>query len=518
MASLKFRRRLAAELTAAAIITMLGTNGAMAQDSRGQISGRVLDPGSALIPNAQVKVTNLATNVTTSTASNAEGVYLVRFLPPGLYRLEASASGFKAYVRPGIEVRVGDRLAIDLELAVGNVTESLNVTAEAPLLEAGTATLGRIMDERRIEDMPIHGGNTFSLARLAPGINSFVAANLPTELSATNVVSWFSVNGTPQQNTEFSIDGTPSMAGRAPSYTPPPDLVSEFKIQTATYDASVGRTAGGAINVALKSGTNQLHGTLYNVHNNAHLQSMDLFQRQFLYNAATGPVTDAKRKQAYPYNLFNRFGGSVSGPWLLPKIYDGRNKSFWIFGYEGYRRVRNEPGSSLFTVPTERQRQGDFSELLRVGPTYQIYDPATVVPAPGGRFSRQPLAGNIVPAARLSPVARKVVEYWPLPNQAGSADGLNNFYRPRRSWDRFGTYNGRVDHNATDKYRIFGRYYKTSQVWTGGARVFDNPVTGALLHRDSQGGGLDQVYTFSPAVLLNVRYSFARYIQFNQPS
>ncbi len=498
-------------------VTVFASLIALSQDSRGQISGRVLDPSAASVAGAQVKAINLATNVTSSTSSNAEGVYQIRFLLPGAYRVEATAPGFKSYIRPKIEVRVGDRLVLDLELEVGNVSESLSVTAEAPLLETDTATMGRVMDERRIEDMPIHGGNTFSLARLAPGINSFVAPNLPTELSATNVVSWFGVNGTPQQNTEFSIDGTPSMSGRAPSYTPPPDLVAEFKIQTATYDASVGRTAGGAINVALKSGANQLHGTLYYTHNNAHLQSMDLFQRQFLYNPATGPVTEAKRDAAYPYNLFNRYGGSVSGPWLLPKIYDGRNKSFWIFGYEGYRRNRNEPGSSVFTVPTAKERQGDFSELLAVGPAYQIYDPDTITPAAGGRFSRLPLPGNIIPSSRISPVARNILPYWPLPNQAGTADGLNNYYRPRRSSDKFGSYNGRVDHNATDKYRIFGRYYKTSQVWTGGARVFDNPATGALLHRDSQGGGLDQVYTFGPAMLMNVRYSFARYIQFNQP-
>ncbi|MCL5746627.1 MAG: TonB-dependent receptor, partial [Acidobacteria bacterium] len=489
----------------------------MAQDSRGLISGRVLDPTGGAIPRADIKTINTATNVVSSSTSNEQGIYQIRYLLPGMYRIEVAAQGFKTYVRPAIEVRVGDHLVMDIPLEVGTVTETMNVTAAAPLLEAGTATLGSIMDERRIQDMPIHGGNTFSLARLAPGINSFVAPNLPTELSATNVVSWFGVDGTPQQNTEFAIDGTPSMSGRMPSYTPPPDLVSEFKIQTATYDASVGRTSGGAINVALKSGTNQLHGTLYELHNDAHLQSMDLFQRQFLYDPASGPVTDAKRKQAYPYNVFNRFGGSLSGPWYVPKLYDGRNKSFWIFGYEGYRRVRNEPGGNYFTVPTLKERQGDFSDLLALGGVYQVCDPATTTPVAGGRFSRQPLAGNIIPASRISPVARKILQYWPEPNTAGTADGLNNYYRPRRSWDRFGSYNGRVDHNATERYRIFGRYYKTSQIWTGGARVFDNNATGALLHRDSQGGGLDQIYTFSPSLLLNVRYSFARYITFNQP-
>lgn len=498
------------------VSVMLGA-ALQAQDSRGLIAGRVLDPAGAGVPAAEVKATNLATNVVSTATATAQGNYEIRFLQPGAYSLETIVPGFKTYVRSGIEVRVGDRITLDLTLELGNLTDRVTVTAEAPPLEAGTATLGSVMDVRRIESMPIHGGNTFSLARLAAGISSFVAPNLPTELSATNVVSWFGVNGTPQQSSEFTIDGTSSMSGRMPSYTPPPDLVAEFRIQTATYDASVGRTAGGAINVALKSGTNKLHGTLYELHNDAHLQSMDLFQRQFLYNAATGPVTDDKRKQAYPYNVFNRFGGSLSGPWLVPKLYNGRNKTFWIFGYEGYRRVRNESGSSVFTVPTAEERAGNFARLLALGASYQIYDPATAVTAANGRISRQPLAGNVVPASRISPIARKILDYWPSPNTQGTADGLNNFYRPRRSWDQFGTYNGRVDHNPTERYRIFGRYYKTAQVWTGGARVFDNPVTGALLHRDSQGGGLDQVYTFTPRLLLNVRYSFARYIQLNQP-
>lgn len=488
-----------------------------AQESRGQVSGIVADSSGSAVPGATVNARNTATGVVTTTESNNQGIYALRFLMPGSYSIEASATGFKAYRRPGIEVRVGDRLTLEIQLEVGNVQDAVTVTSEAPLLEAATATLGRVVDQRRVLDMPLHGGNAFALARFAPGVNNFASVNLPTELSATNVTSWIGVDGTPQQNTEFTIDGTAAMTGRAPAYSPPADMISEFKIQTATYDAAIGRTAGGAINVALKSGTNTLHGSAYNTHNNAVLQSMDLFQRQFLYNPATGPVTEEKRKQSFPYTRFNRYGGMLSGPVLIPKVFDGRNRVFWILGYEGYRRRRNEPGTSNFTVPTLPQRRGDFSQLLRVGPAYQIYDPATASPAAGGRVSRQPFPGNIIPPARLDRLALEYMKYWPEPNTAGTADGLNNFYRPRFSDDAFGSFNGRVDFNVSDRYRIFARHFKTAQEWTGGNQVLGNIATGNGLARDSNGGGLDQVFTISPALVLNLRYSFSQFRPRNRP-
>lgn len=488
-----------------------------AQESRGQISGTVIDASGSAVPGATVQAKNTATGVMTSTESNAQGIYDLRFLTPGDYSIQAAASGFKGYRRPSIEVRVGDRLTLEIRLEVGSVQDAVTVTTEAPLLEAATATLGRVVDQRRVLDMPLHGGNAFALARFAPGVNNFASVNLPTELSATPVSSWIGVNGTPQQNTEFTIDGTAAMSGRAPAYSPPADMISEFKIQTATYDAGIGRTAGGAINVALKSGTNALHGSVYNTHNNAHLQSMDLFQRQFLYNPATGPLTADKRKQTFPYTRFNRYGGMISGPVLIPKLLDGRNRVFWILGYEGYRRRRNEPGTSNFTVPTLPQRTGDFSQLLLVGAAYQIYDPATIAPAPGGRFSRQPLPGNVIPASRLDRSALEYMKYWPAPNTAGTADGLNNFFRPRFSDDAFGSFNGRVDFNVTDRYRVSARHFKTAQEWTGGNQVLGNLATGHGLARDSNGGGLDQVFTLSPSLVVNARYSFSQFRPRNRP-
>jgi len=509
--------RFGAVLLGAILIAASSAPLSLAQDPRGLISGRVLDPSGAAVPDAEIKVTQTATNVTTRSISNEQGIYEVRYLLPGVYSVRVTAQGFKTYDRSGIEVRVADRIALDVNLVVGDVTELVTVKAEAPLLEASTASLGTVVGQRRIEDLPFHGGNTFRLAQLAAGVISFVAPNLPTELTAIEVVARIGVNGTPQGSTEFTIDGAPSMFGTAPSYAPPPDLVSEFKVQTATYDAGIGRAPGGVINVAMRSGTNQIHGTLYEFHNDDHLQSMDLFQRQFLYNPATGPVTDAKRKQAVPQNVFNRYGATMGGPMVLPKLYNGRNRTFWVYGFEGYRRVRTEPGSFYFTVPTLAERIGDFSSLLALGPQYQIYDPATIAPASGGRFSRQPFPNNVIPRSRLDGAAQNILNYWPAPNTTGTADGRNNYFRPRRTWDEFASHSFRMDHNLRDNHRIFGRVYYTDQTWRGAGQVFDNNATGRRRLRTSEGFGFDDVYTFSPSLMMNFRYSLARFAHRFEP-
>lgn len=207
------------------------------------------------------------------------------------------------------------------------------------------------------------------------------------------VVSNLTINGVRSGNTEFTFDGTPSMWGTNAAFAPPTELVAEFKVQTATYDASLGRSPGGSINVVLRSGANQPHVALYWFHNNQHLQSLDVFHRQALYNPATGPVTDAKIASVNPRNILNRFGATFSGPVVVPKVYDGRNKTFWIFSFEGLTRPGVERGNTFFTVPTLPERQGDFSALVKLGANYQIYDPFTTTPAAGGRLTRLPLRG-----------------------------------------------------------------------------------------------------------------------------
>jgi len=350
-----------------------------AQDYRGQITGKVLDPSGAAVPGAQVKVINVATNSTASTTSDEHGSYTSLYLTPSTYRVTVEATGFKKLVRNGIDVRVGDSLQVDLTLEVGAAQETVNVTAEAALLETTSASTGQVIATRTIADLPLSDGNPFVLHRLAPGViyNGDLKFSRPFDNGGTSSIV---VDGAPGTN-EFTLDGAPNMAsGGRVAFVPPRDVVEEFKVETANFDAADGHTAGGNVNVALKSGTNSVHGTLYEFFRNDKLAANDFFLNR------SGRPRDSLR-----YNLY---GGTVGGPVWIPKIYDGRNKSFFFFGYEGIKDRFPEPG--LFTVPTVAQRGGDLSGLLALGSAYQIYDPNSGV-AEGSRVRRTPLAGNLIP-------------------------------------------------------------------------------------------------------------------------
>ncbi len=493
---------------------------AMAQDPRGRILGLVSDPSGAAVPNVEMKATNVSTNVTVSASSNEQGRYEIPYLPPGLYNVTAETAGFRKYVREGIELRVADRLTLDMTLEVGAVTETVTVTGQTPLLEAATASIGQVVDRRRLTDLPLSGGNAYTLTRLAPGVLNFAAPNHPSLAPAVEVVTNIAVAGARDHNTEYTIDGTPAMWGQNASFAPPAEIVEEFKVQTVSYDAAQGHSAGGVVNVALRSGANALHGSLFHFHNNNTLQGIDFFQRQYLYDPATGPVTGAKRKEVAPQHVINRFGATFSGPVVLPRLYAGRDKSFWMYGYEGLIRPGTERGNYYQTAPDLKQRQGDFSALQGLGPVYQVYDPATIAaagaPSGPGRFSRQPFPGNRIPASRLDPMARKLLDYWPEPNAAGTADGRQNYFRPLRSQNEYSSHTLRVDHNFSDKHRVFGRFNWAHQLFASG-QYFPNPATGNERHRYNKGFGFDDVYVISPRFLMNLRYGAARFIQTFDP-
>ena len=284
------------------------------------------------------------------------------------------------------------------------------------------------------------------------------------------------------------------------------EMVAEFKVQTATYDAALGRAPGGNVNLVLRSGTNKFHGMAYGFHNNQVLTAMDLFQRQLL---AAGPLTDERRAQANPRNILNRFGANVSGPVVLPKLYNGHNKTFWIYGFEGLTRPGIERGNSFYTVPTLAQRKGDFSGLLPLGSAYQVYDPATIAPAAGGRFSRLPFAGNLVPASRLDGTAQKINPLWLEPNVAGTTDSRNNYQRLSGSYNEYRSHIAKVDHNFSDRHRAFLRYNRWYNLFSSGD-LLGNGTNGTDRFRRNWGFGADDVFVISPSFLMNLRWGFAR--------
>ncbi len=489
--------------------SLLTISALIAQDPRGRITGRVTDPTGAVVPNTEISATNRDTGVKLTATTNETGAYDLLYIQPGIYDVNATANGFKVFNRPSVEVNVASRLSVDIVLQVGNITESVTVSSQTSQLETSTASIGRVVDSKRILDLPLPGGNALSLSRLAPGIVSLAAANHPSLGPATEVLSSLSANGVRGGNIEFSVDGTPAMWGTNAAYAPPADLIAEFKVQTTSYDASIGRAPGGNVNVVLRSGTNKMHSTLYFFHNNQHIQGLDLFQRQTLYNAATGPVTDQKIKTTNPLNVLNRFGATFSGPVLLPKLYDGRNKTFWIYSFEGLTRPGVERGTPFYTVPTVAERGGDFSALLPLGATYLLYDPNTTTAAANGRFQRLPLAGNIVPASRLDKTALELLSYWPLPNYQGTADGRQNFQFLQTSWNYYKSHSAKVDHNFNEKHRMFGRYNQWYNQFTSG-RLFPNDALGNDRYRKNYGAVVDDIYVITPSLLNDFRIGFNR--------
>jgi hypothetical protein len=310
------------------------------------------------------------------------------------------------------------------------------------------------------------------------------------------------MDGTRGNRSDLTIDGVPSTATAnanevIASYVPPPDMVQEFKVQTATFDATFGNTEGGVTNLSIKSGTNELRGTAYFVKT-----PPNLFANDFFANANNLPPTDFS---------YNRYGGMVGGPVMLPG-YDGRRKTFFTYGFEGIHEARPRNNGTP-TVPTEKMRNGDFSELLALGPQYQIYNPFTRRAVGNGRFQMDPFPGNIIPAGLINPVAKAALEYIGRPLSPGNADGTGNFQQPSLPETiKYATNTIRVDHVATDKQRIYGRFswYDRNSNYNN---YFNNLATGEWFQFISRQAAFDHVWVMSSSTVLNLRYGFNRFVR-----
>ena len=484
---------------ALALVCMLVGTTASAQDFRGAVTGRVTDQSGGVLPGVTVTVTNKDTNVSNDTVTNETGTYSLLYLQPGTYAVTAELQGFKKMSRDAVEVRLGDRLEIDFKLEVGRLEEVVTVAAETPLLETRTGSAGQVIDEKRIALMPLSDGNPFVLARLAPGVayHGDLKFSRPFDNGGT---SDFTADGGPGRN-EFTLDGSPNMAnGRRVAFVPPAGAVQEFKVETATFDAQQGHTAGATVNVTLKSGTNRIKGEGY-----YHYRDEALSGNDFFLERAGRPKAPMEYK---------RYGFTAGGPAWLGKLYNGRDRTFFFTAFEWLYDQFPEPDQ--FTVPTAAQRTGDFSALLSQG--IVIYDPLTAVRRADGRIERQPFPGNIIPTSRLNPIALEYLKYYPSPNQAGDAQGRNNFITDNPRGDDFYSMNYRIDHNLTDKQRFFVRYSRNNRVeyrgnWTG--EVNGIRPTGNYLYRINDALNMDHVWTMTPSTLLNVRASWSR---FQEPS
>ena len=315
------------------------------------------------MPGVTVVATQTQTGSRTQTVTSADGQYTLPFLLPGTYQLSAEVAGFKRYVREGISISANERLSIDIPLEVGQIADSVTVTADAPLLETATGSVGQVITQSQVENIPMNGRSPLMMAHLWAGVIPQGGPMLtrPFDVSHT---SDFSMSGAPSQNNELLMDGSPnSIRVRTAAYNPPMDAVMEVKVEAFQSDAAFGHTGGGTVNLVSRAGTNQFHGGVswYN-------QVGRLAATPFFVNRAG---------QKKPFMLWNQYGFTLGGPVVIPKVVNGKDKLFFFYAFEGIR----QPGPLALTdtVPTEAERRGDFSRLLSINSNYQLYDPLSGV-------------------------------------------------------------------------------------------------------------------------------------------
>ncbi len=500
--------------------------GVHAQEFRATLNGRVTDPTGAAVIGAKVTATNTSTNETASSETLAEGDYTIPLLKPGTYSVRVEGQGFKSSVRDNITLFVGDRKTADFTLEVGAIQETLTVSAAPPMLEESTATRGAVVENLRITELPISGRNPFNLANLSPGV-TFAGNPQFTRPFDNGDNARFSINGGVRQSNEFIIDGTPDNAAtdtqgnrtRADqniAYIPTVDSTQEFRIVANFYDAQYGRTGGGVISVSTKSGSNDFHGTFYE------------FMRRYQWDAnniaanaagrpiyAVDPVTGANLGG----NKLDQYGTWLGGPLWIPKVYNGKDKTFWSFAFENYRQSSPSPG--LGSVPTALERQGDFSQsgitifdplTTRANPNYNSSLPISVS---NPQFIRDQFPNNVIPQNRLNQVGFNLANAYPLPNNG--AGRFNNYLSsPNLGLDKFKNWLGRVDHNIGQNHRLFARYaYNRRDQFEQGTLGFTGIGLDAQdpLTRENHNAVVDSITVLSPTMLLDLRVGLTRYTE-----
>ncbi|MBI3208797.1 MAG: carboxypeptidase regulatory-like domain-containing protein [Candidatus Solibacter usitatus] len=487
------------------LIFFLLASCAWSQEFRATVTGRVSDPSGAPISGAVVTVKNTGTNSASVARTDTQGNYTVPFLQLGSYEVGVEAPGFRKALRTNVELNVNQNLTLSFRLELGGVTQEVTVTSEAPILEDATADRGGVIDAEAIREYPLNGRNPFMLAMLAPGVdfNGSLAYQRPFDNGA--IAEW-GINGS-NRNTEFLMDGAPNNAqagGNNLAYVPPVDSVREFKIQTNSYDAQYGRSGGGSVNVVLKSGENPFHGAVYEYMRRNWLDA-NSFQ-----NNARGASKDG--------HYLDQYGVQLDGPVYFPKLYNGRNKTFFLFNYEGYREGSPQP--LILSVPEPEMRGGDFSKLFDArGRKITVYDPIS------GRnvnsvWTRDPFPDNIIPKDRIHPIASKIASYFPAPNTktAGADYAQSNYFVSggvNPAQDRFYNLVFKFDQNFGARNRVFFRHASNDRTELRGTNGVRGPGEDGQfpLKRINDAYVFDWVTTISPSAIFNLRGSFTRYIE-----
>jgi hypothetical protein len=466
-----------------------------AQETRGRITGRVTDSSKATVPGATVTVTDATRGTTATAVSNEQGLFQVNYLLPGTYRLLVELTGFKKYSQENVIVQLGQTVDLPVALEVGALEESVSVTAETPVVNTSDASMGLVVDQARLASLPLIHGDPYKIMGLAPGLAHSGSQRLDRPYEPTHIVG-YAYDGTRSNRSDLLVDGVPSTATAnanevIATYVPPSDLLQEFKVQTATFDAQFGNTEGGVTSMSIKSGTNRLHGSAYYFAEPSSWGANDYF----------GEL----RGQPKIKSSSDRPGITVNGPVKIPGLYDGRDKTFFTFGFERIKDVRPRfdiSGDSW--VPTAALRNGDFSEYSNL---ITIYDPLTRVPS-GSNYVGTAFPGNIIPPGRISPIAKKVLDYYSMPKNPGLVGNITDSTLPETT--SYNTATGRVDQKITNNNRMFARYswYNRDSTYNN---YLNSLATETLFQFVSYQGVIDDVHIFNPTTVLNVRYGYNRF-------
>ena len=527
-ASLRLRTIFIAVLLAIAGIA--GVN-ARAQEFRGTISGAITDPSGAAIPAATVVATETQTGTVNRTVSDGAGQYVIPFLLPGEYTITVTAAGFEKTTHPGIILQSQEHPILNLTMTIGQATETVTVTSAAPLLDQANASVGQVISTESVADLPLNGRTPAVLTELSVGVISEIPPQLvhPFDNSAGN--SW-SIGGTPNQASEVLLDGSPDLTviGQL-AFSPSEDTVQEVSIRPFDTDASFGHTIGGVVNQITKSGTNGLHGTAYEFNQIPNLDANTYFDDRAV------PVVPL------PVTHYNQWGLTVGGPIIIPKIYNGRDKAFFFFAYEGLKD--SQPVTTTLTVPTtgggltstSGEVNGDFYQALVAGcpggfatpaangaamclpsgsnktnyaDPNQLYNPYSATS--GSSFTRTPIVNNqltSVPGFAINNVAAAYLKLYPAPNNTAnaSADGLNNYISNAPSADTFNSEFGRADYNVNSRDHVFFDMRHNNRTQTKN-NYLNNDAVGSELLRENFGATADNVFTLNPTTIFDVRFNW----------
>jgi len=459
-------------LTITAMITFQCFAGlALAQRTTASIAGSVTDESGATVPGAEVVARNLATAVERSVTSNDLGFYVLTALPAGRYSLTVKKTGFQSQILPEIVLEVDQNATVNLALKIGSISETVNVSVAAVEIDTRTATLNTVINQKQIAELPLNGRNILQLMQLTPG--TLPGAGTFNQAATRPESQQVSASGGRGNTTTFVLDGGlhEDPYTEVANVTPNPDAIHEFSFQTNNYSAKFAGRGGGVVNMVTKSGTNTFHGSFFEYVRNSALNARNFF----------ATTNDGLKR--------NQYGLAVGGP-------VDKNKTFAFFSWQG-TQLRQQSPTSTAVVPTVAQRQGDFSSLLRLVPAIQLVDPTTT--------TKEQIPGNIIPSAKLDPVAQKILETIPVPN---SADGLLYYVVGSKQTDN--QYLGRIDHHFSSKHQLSGRYFYDK---------LDNPALIDPKNRltaipdriwKSQSVNLTDTYTVSSTLLMNTTLSFNR--------